>query len=68
VDLPNIITAGCTVIATVLSIVAILKGRFDKIDAKLESIDADIKSLDRRVSMIEGYLMGRDSRNTGCGK
>lgn len=42
-----------------------LDEKFDKIDSKLESIEKDIRNIDRRVSMIEGFLMGRDFRNTG---
>ena len=42
--------------------------RFDKLDDKLEKMEDKLDTLDRRVSVIEGYLMGRDFRNTGSGK
>lgn len=78
-DLANILIAACTVISTVLTLkfwlmssidekFKSIDARFDKIDRKLDSIEQDIKGIDRRVSIIEGYLMGRDFRNTGSGK
>lgn len=42
--------------------------KFDSIMSELKEIRKDISALDRRISHIEGYLMGRDMQRTGTEK
>lgn len=70
-DWTNIVIAACTMITTLVAMKFWLLGgiekRLDKIDNRLDAIDKDLRQLDSRISMIEGYLMGRNFR-TGTEK
>lgn len=68
----DIIIAACTVVTTLIAIkfwlLSGIEKRLDKIETSVEKLGDKIDVIDRRVSIIEGYLMGRDFRNTGSGK
>lgn len=58
-DYTNMLIAGCTVIATVISLSKILGKKFEKIDNQLENINTELKSIDQRLSRLEGAFLER---------
>lgn len=59
----NIIIAGCSFIATIISISVILGKKFDKIEKRFDKIEDELKeirkeiiALDRRIQKIEDRL------------
>lgn len=70
----EIIISTCSIIGTFLTVsffmIRLMLRKFDKIDVRFEKIESsleeikrDIRGLDRRVSHIEGFLLGKDFRN-----
>ncbi len=58
----NVIIAGCTVLTTLIGVIAVVSKRFEKIDAKLEKIDRDITDLKVQVGKLETRVEERTLR------
>lgn len=63
-DYTNIIIAGCTVIATVVSVTKILGKKFDKIDLELKEIKTDIGEIKVKVGKLETAIETNDKWET----
>lgn len=58
----NVIIAVCTVITTLIGVIAVLGKRFEKIDAKLEKIDRDITDMKVQMGKLETRVEERTLR------
>lgn len=68
-DWSNIIIVVCSALGTVLSLVAILNRKFERMDRKFDDIQKDIRQIDNRISRFEGIFEGIffESKKTGSG-